>query len=113
MPARTTAANRRVPRSFSFPRWFFPERKVARVFFVVTIGVHSFTGARDIAREIDLREFAVFRERIYAVVDRLVGSICVTACEQSLDQFDHFGDVTRSARNYFGTFATECVEVFP
>src|SRR6185503_17239378 len=55
VPPRTAAPNRRVPRSLRFSGWFFPEREVARVFFIVTIGVDSFTGAGDVACEVDLR----------------------------------------------------------
>ena len=51
---------------------FFPERKVARVFFFVFVSVDSFTGAGNVSREVDLRELAVFRKRSDAVVDRIV-----------------------------------------
>src|ERR1051325_4897613 len=113
MPAWSTAADGRIPRRFSFARRFFPEREVARVFFLVAIGVYSFTCARDVAGEVDLRKLAVLRKRSDAIVDRLVGAIRMTGLEQFLDQVHHFGNVTRGARNDVGTFATERVEVFP
>src|SRR6185369_14143121 len=71
MPARTPATDRRVPRWLGFARRLFPERKVARVFFLVTIGVDAFTRPRDVAGEVDLGKFAVLRKRSDAVVDRI------------------------------------------
>ena len=91
----------------------FPERKVARVFFFVLVGVDAFTGAGDVSREVDLRELAVLRKRSDAVVDRIVGSIGVIGGQQFLDQRHHLRNVTRCARNDFGPFAAERVEVFP
>src|ERR1051325_8637811 len=72
MPARTAATDRRIPRRFGFARWFFPEREVTRVFFLVLVGVNSITRARDVAREVDLRELAVLGKRSDAIVDRVV-----------------------------------------
>ena len=37
----------------------------------------------------------------------------MTGGEQFLDQLDHFRNVKRGARHDFGSFATECIEVFP
>jgi hypothetical protein len=41
----------------------FPEREVARVFLLVLVGVDALARARDVAREVDLRELAVFGKR--------------------------------------------------
>src|ERR1043165_8692940 len=71
MPARTSASDRRVPRRFSLARRFFPKREVTRVFFFVLVGVDALTRPCDVAREIDLRKFAVLRKRCHAVKDRV------------------------------------------
>src|SRR5690242_15498558 len=113
MPARAAAADGRVPRGLRFAGRFFPEREVTRVFFLVTIGVDSFTRAGDVAREVDLRQLSVLRKRSDAIVDRLVRTIRMTGLEQFLDQADHFGNVTRGAWYYIGAFATERIEIFP
>src|SRR5690349_13156755 len=105
MPTRTAAADRRVPRRLSFARWFFPKREITRVFCFVLVSVDAITRAGDVAREVDLREFAVLRKRSDAVVDRIVRTIRVVRREQFLDQRDHLGNVARRAWDDVGAFA--------
>src|SRR2546423_1142008 len=70
VPAGPAAPDLRVPRGIAPLINRFPEREVARVLFVVLVCVHALAAADDVAREVDLRELAVFWKRLDAVIDR-------------------------------------------
>src|SRR5689334_23916994 len=51
MPARTAASDVSVPRRFGVARWFFPQGEVARVFFLILVGIDAFARASDVTGE--------------------------------------------------------------
>src|SRR5690242_19711018 len=59
MPAGTAATDLRIPRGFGLACRFLPQGEVARVLFLILVGVDAFACAGDVAREVNLRELAV------------------------------------------------------
>ena len=113
MPARPTASDARIPSGFFRFVWRLPESKVARVFLLVLVRVDAFAATLDVAGKIDLRQFAVFRERLDPVIDRAVRLIGMAALFQLFDQRNHFRNVLRRSRGDLRAFAAERIKVFP
>src|SRR5882724_2098277 len=70
MPAGPATSDFRVPGWFVWIGWFFPKRKVARIFLLIFVGIDAFAATDNVAGKVDLRELAVFRKRTNPIVDR-------------------------------------------
>src|SRR5689334_21487622 len=54
VPARPAATDLRVPGRLGFACRFLPQREIARVFFLILVGIDTFARAGDIARKVNL-----------------------------------------------------------
>ena len=70
VPAGTPAPELRVPRGLVRRLRPFPESEIARVLLLILVRIDALARAGDVAREIYLRELAVFGKRADAVIDR-------------------------------------------
>src|SRR4029450_11638674 len=85
VPTWTSPTDFCVPRRLGLSCGFFPQRKIASIFFLVFVCVHSFAATCDVSGEIDLRKFSVLGERSYTVVNGAVRPIGVVGLEQLLN----------------------------
>src|SRR5947209_4367782 len=72
VPAGPSRAYTRVPSRLAFRVSRFPQSEIARVLLLILVRIDALARARDVAREVDLRELAVCGKRRDAVIDRAV-----------------------------------------
>src|SRR5687767_6901714 len=113
MPTRTSTSDGSIPGGFCFRSRLLPEREIARIFLLVLIREYSFARPGNVSGKVNLRKFAILGKRRNAIVNRSIRLVGVVGVEQTLDQRNHFGNVSRGARHDVRSFTTERIEVFP
>src|SRR5687767_8117134 len=113
MPTRTSASDGSIPGGFCFRSGLLPQREIARIFLLVLIREYSFARPGNISGKVNLRKFAVLGKRRNAIVNRSVRLVGVVGVEQTLDQRNHFGNMSSRAGHDVRPFTTQRIEVFP